>query len=50
MLLDQEMITKTDDPTHKQKAIYSLTEKASPAPVFAQLGPWGLDTPPRQRN
>ncbi|MGH6681116.1 MAG: winged helix-turn-helix transcriptional regulator, partial [Bradyrhizobium sp.] len=26
MLLDEGMITKTDDPTHKQKAIYSLTE------------------------
>ena len=27
-LLDLGMITKADDPTHKQKAIYSLTEKA----------------------
>ena len=42
MLLDQGMITKTDDPTHKQKAIYSLTEKAiALVPVFAQLGAWG---------
>jgi DNA-binding HxlR family transcriptional regulator len=42
MLLNQGMITKTDDPTHKQKAIYSLTEKAiALVPVFAQLGAWG---------
>lgn len=42
MLLDQEMITKADDPSHKQKAIYSLTEKAiALVPVFAQLGAWG---------
>jgi DNA-binding HxlR family transcriptional regulator len=42
MLLDQGMITRTDDPTHKQKAIYSLTEKAiALVPVFAQLGAWG---------
>ena len=42
MLLDQGMITKIDDPTHKQKAIYSLTEKAiALVPIFAQLGAWG---------
>jgi hypothetical protein len=42
MLLEQGMMTKTDDPTHKQKAIYSLTEKAiALVPVFAQLGAWG---------
>ncbi len=42
MLLAQGMITRTDDPTHKQKAIYSLTGKAiALVPVFAQLGAWG---------
>jgi DNA-binding HxlR family transcriptional regulator len=42
MLLGQGMITKADDPSHKQKAIYSLTEKAiALVPVFAQLGAWG---------
>jgi DNA-binding HxlR family transcriptional regulator len=42
MLLDQGMITKTDDPTHKQKAIYSLTEKSiALVPILAQLGAWG---------
>jgi DNA-binding HxlR family transcriptional regulator len=41
-LLDLGMITKADDPTHKQKAIYSLTEKAIElVPVFAMLGAWG---------
>ena len=42
MLLAQGMVTKSDDPTHKQKSIYSLTEKAiALVPVFAQLGAWG---------
>ena len=41
-LLDLGMITKADDPSHKQKAIYSLTEKAIElVPVFAMLGAWG---------
>lgn len=36
------MLTKADDPTHKQKAIYSLTEKGiALLPVFAQIGTWG---------
>lgn len=36
------MLTKADDPTHKQKAIYSLTEPAiALVPVMAQLGAWG---------
>src|ERR1700730_3495197 len=38
MLLDQGMMTKTNDPTHKQKAIYSMTEKAIAwVPAVAQL-------------
>jgi DNA-binding HxlR family transcriptional regulator len=38
MLLDHGMITKVADPSHKQKAIYSLTEKSiALVPVFAQL-------------
>ena len=36
------MITRADDPSHKQKAIYSLTEKVIDlVPVFAHLGTWG---------
>lgn len=42
MLLDEGMVTKTDDPTHKQKAVYSLTEKSiALVPIFAHLGAWG---------
>jgi DNA-binding HxlR family transcriptional regulator len=42
-LLGEGMITRADDPTHKQKAIYSLTGKAIDlVPVFAQLGAWGI--------
>jgi DNA-binding HxlR family transcriptional regulator len=41
-LSEEGMITRADDPTHKQKAIYSLTEKAiALVPVFAHLGAWG---------
>src|SRR3546814_6214029 len=29
MLLDEGMVTKADDPSHKQKAIYSLTKQRS---------------------
>ena len=41
-LTDEGMLTRADDPTHKQKAIYSLTEKAIQlVPVFAMIGAWG---------
>jgi DNA-binding HxlR family transcriptional regulator len=41
-LMDDGMITKVDDPSHKQKAIYSLTEKSiALVPVFVALGAWG---------
>lgn len=41
-LTKEGMLTKSDDPTHKQKAIYSLTEKSvALVPVFAALGAWG---------
>lgn len=41
-LMEQGMITRADDPSHKQKGIYSLTEKAIQlVPVFAQIGGWG---------
>lgn len=36
------LLTRADDPSHKQKAIYSLTEAAIQlVPVFAQMGAWG---------
>ena len=41
-LVRNGLVTKADDPTHKQKAIYSLTEMAiALVPVFAQIGAWG---------
>jgi DNA-binding HxlR family transcriptional regulator len=41
-LLEQGIISKVDDPTHKQKSIYSLTEKGIELlPVLAQMSVWG---------
>lgn len=41
-LVDAGMLSRTGDPTHKQKATYSLTEKSiALVPVFAHLGAWG---------
>jgi len=42
MLLAEGMITTAPDPQHKQRVIYSLTEKSiSLVPVLVQLGAWG---------
>lgn len=42
MLVAQGLLTRRDDPSHKQKAIYSLTEMAiALVPVLAQVGAWG---------
>jgi DNA-binding HxlR family transcriptional regulator len=42
LLLEEGMITKADDPSHKQKSIYSLTDKAIDLlPVLAMIGDWG---------
>jgi DNA-binding HxlR family transcriptional regulator len=41
-LVDLGMLTRRDDPTHKQKVLYSLTEAAIElVPVLAALGTWG---------
>jgi len=41
-LLEEGIITRADDPTHKQKGVYSLTEKGIELlPVLAQLSAWG---------
>jgi len=41
-LVDSGVLTKADDPTHKQKAIYSLTEKGiALLPIIVQIGAWG---------
>src|ERR1700743_3421552 len=41
MLMDEVLTTRADAPSHKQKALYSLTEKSiALVPLFAQLGAW----------
>jgi DNA-binding HxlR family transcriptional regulator len=41
-LVEHGLITRADDPSHKQKAIYSLTEKGiALLPVVVQIGAWG---------
>ncbi|WP_293900036.1 helix-turn-helix domain-containing protein [Phenylobacterium sp.] len=41
-LMAQGMITRADDPSHKQKAIYSLSEQAIQlVPILALIGGWG---------
>lgn len=41
-LMASGMITRADDPSHKQKGIYSLTEAAIQlVPLFSQMGAWG---------
>jgi DNA-binding HxlR family transcriptional regulator len=42
-LTEQGILSRADDPSHKQKAIYSLTEKGIELlPVLAQMSAWGL--------
>lgn len=41
-MVDDGLLTKADDPTHKQKGVYSLTEMAlTLVPIMAHLGTWG---------
>ena len=43
MLTERGILTRVDDPTHKQKAIYSLTEQGIELlPVLAQMCAWGV--------
>jgi DNA-binding HxlR family transcriptional regulator len=40
-LTDAGLLTRSDDPTHKQKVIYSLTDRSiALAPTLVQLGAW----------
>jgi HxlR-like helix-turn-helix len=42
-LLDQGIISWADDPSHKQKGIYSLTEQGIELlPILAQMSGWGV--------
>lgn len=41
-LVEEGLISKADDPSHKQKALYNLTEMGiALVPVFAMMGAWG---------
>lgn len=41
-LVEEGLLTRHDDPSHRQKAIYSLTEAAIELlPVMVELGRWG---------
>ena len=41
MLLEEEIITKTEDPSHMQKVVYSLTEKGiALLPILMQISHW----------
>ena len=41
MLVDHGIVTKADDPSHKQKAVYSLTEAGiAMLPILVQMGIW----------
>ena len=41
-LVEAGLLTRRDDPTHRQKAIYSLAEPAIQlVPLLAQMGAWG---------
>lgn len=43
-LIERGILSKADDPTHKQKAIYSLTEQGIRLlPILAQMGAWGVE-------
>ena len=57
-LVEHGVLTKAGDPTHQQKAIYTLTEKGIELlPIVVQIGAWGsrwvpdakkLDAPARK--
>lgn len=41
-LTETGLLTRNPDPTHRQKVIYSLTERSiALVPVLTQLGTWG---------
>ena len=41
-LVEQGVMTKAGDPSHKQKALYSLTERGIQLlPILAQMATWG---------
>jgi DNA-binding PadR family transcriptional regulator len=49
-LVEQGIIVKSDDPSHKQKAIYSLTEKGIELlPLLMEMNAWGPKYLPASR-
>jgi DNA-binding HxlR family transcriptional regulator len=49
-LVEQGIIVKSDDPSHKQKAIYSLTEKGIELlPLLMEMNAWGHKYLPASR-
>jgi DNA-binding HxlR family transcriptional regulator len=50
-LVHSGLLSRTDDPTHKQKAIYSLTEASIQlVPLLAHMGAWGCRHTPASRQ
>ena len=50
-LVDAGILTRADDPTHKQKAVYSLTDSGVDlVPVLATIGNWGATHCPADPN
>jgi DNA-binding HxlR family transcriptional regulator len=50
-LVEIGLLSRRDDPTHKQKGVYSLTEKSIElVPVFAMIGSWGRKYLPASRE
>lgn len=50
-LVEHGVLSKTDDPTHKQKAIYSLTPMGIDLlPVVTQIGIWGRKYTPATKE
>lgn len=50
-LLAAGLLTKSDDPRHRQSAIYSLTEPAIQlVPLLAQMGAWGRRHAPASKE
>jgi DNA-binding HxlR family transcriptional regulator len=50
-LVEHGLLTRAEDPTHKQKAIYSLTDKAiALLPIVVQIGAWGSHWVPEAKK
>ena len=50
-LVESEIVTRSDDPTHAQKAVYSLTEKGLEfLPVLVAMSAWTQKHYPKTRR